>query len=335
MPSIYKRNKVWYIDYRIDGKRERKRIGSSKKVAELELKNIEVKLSRGEIEPPTKKKSLHEFFDELEKYIEINKKHNTKVRYLEVLDHFKEFLKDYPSITHLTHINSRIMEHYKQARTEHVAHKTVNFEIGTIGHFFNLAIKYNYISKNPVEDVEKLKWKQKTPKFFSKKEIKLILENCGERLYPIFLAFLYTGMRKNELKNLEWTDIDFKNKLIKVQIKDFWEPKFGSARLIPMNRKLCEILGKHDRKSRWVFCTNSGQQVRHLRRDLLLLCDRLGIKNVTLHTFRHTFASHLVMSGVDLPSVQKLLGHKDIKTTMIYAHLAPDHLKRAVEKIKF
>jgi integrase len=141
-------------------------------------------------------------------------------------------------------------------------------------------------------------------------------------------------LRKSELTNLEWTDIDFKNKVLRVQIKDFWEPKFGSARVIPMNRKLYEVLNKMEKKSRWVFCSISGLQIRHLRRDLLHICDRLGIKNVTLHTFRHTFASHLIMAGVDLPTVQKLMGHKDIKTTMIYSHLAPEHLKLAVEKLK-
>ena len=73
----------------------------------------------------------------------------------------------------------------------------------------------------------------------------------------------------------------------------------------------------------------------HLRRDLVNICDRLEIENVNLHTFRHAFASHLVMSGADLPTVQKLLGHKDIKTTMIYAHLAPEHLKHAINKLNF
>ena len=52
-----------------------------------------------------------------------------------------------------------------------------------------------------------------------------------------------------------------------------------------------------------------------------------------LHTLRHTFASHLVMSGVDLPTVKKLMGHSDIQTTMIYAHLAPDHLQEAVDRL--
>lgn len=59
------------------------------------------------------------------------------------------------------------------------------------------------------------------------------------------------------------------------------------------------------------------------------------LTDVTLHTLRHTFASHLVMSGVDLPSVQKLMGHKDIKTTMRYAYLVPDHLRAAMAMLDF
>jgi site-specific recombinase XerD len=61
-----------------------------------------------------------------------------------------------------------------------------------------------------------------------------------------------------------------------------------------------------------------------------------GVENLTkLHTLRHTFASHLVMSGVDLLTVKKLMGHSDIQTTMIYAYLAPDHLAEAVDKLTF
>ena len=60
-----------------------------------------------------------------------------------------------------------------------------------------------------------------------------------------------------------------------------------------------------------------------------------GIRHVFMHVFRHTLASHLVMAGVDLRTVQQLMGHKDIKMTMRYAHLAPDHLKGAVERLDF
>jgi site-specific recombinase XerD len=74
----------------------------------------------------------------------------------------------------------------------------------------------------------------------------------------------------------------------------------------------------------------SGSKIRtKLREKLIQIAKKAGIDNLTkLHTLRHTFASHLVMSGVDLPTVKKLMGHSDIQTTMIYTHLAPDHLTR-------
>ena len=62
---------------------------------------------------------------------------------------------------------------------------------------------------------------------------------------------------------------------------------------------------------------------------------RAGLKGVCIHSLRHTFASHLVMAGVDLATVQKLMGYRDIKTTLRYAHLAPDHLKSAVTRLDF
>jgi site-specific recombinase XerD len=70
-------------------------------------------------------------------------------------------------------------------------------------------------------------------------------------------------------------------------------------------------------------------------KNIKAMAEKAGLEGVGVHTLRHTFASHLVMAGVDLATVQKLLGHSSITTTMIYAHLAPDHLRAAVEKLSF
>ena len=89
--------------------------------------------------------------------------------------------------------------------------------------------------------------------------------------------------------------------------------------------------------SRYVFCAKDGGKLRtKLREKLIKVAKQAEIQDLTrLHTLRHTFASHLVMQGVDLPTVMKLMGHADIQTTMIYAHLAPDHLADAVNKLTF
>jgi site-specific recombinase XerD len=68
---------------------------------------------------------------------------------------------------------------------------------------------------------------------------------------------------------------------------------------------------------------------------LIQAAKRANVTDVTLHTFRHTFASWLVMEGIDINTVRELLGHSDIKTTMKYTHLAPEHVKRAVERLQF
>lgn len=84
------------------------------------------------------------------------------------------------------------------------------------------------------------------------------------------------------------------------------------------------------------FCTKDSRPlVNNLNRRFKNAAKRAGLEKISIHTLRHTFASHLVMAGVPLVTVSSLLGHSDIKTTMIYAHLSPDHLKDAVNKLNF
>jgi site-specific recombinase XerD len=102
---------------------------------------------------------------------------------------------------------------------------------------------------------------------------------------------------------------------------------------------LQEISGKSRKPTPddYVFKVKAAGRSRNwMREQLIKIATKAGISDLTkLHTLRHTFASHLVMKGVDLPTVMKLMGHSDIQTTMIYAHLAPDHLAGAVNKLDF
>ncbi|MCH9024014.1 MAG: tyrosine-type recombinase/integrase [candidate division Zixibacteria bacterium] len=365
MGAIFKRGRVWYIDVRANGRRIRKRIGSAKKIAQLALQDAEVKIARNEFGFAQNDIFIDKFFEQFLDYSRANHQPSTYNRYRAVIDHFKLFAKKVDDIGFLSQVTPKTLDLYKVFRKDswvnpngkpvesdndvngHTrkgarAH-TINFEIGALKTMFNLAIKWGYLKENPTTKVKPLKVNDSKPvRFLSDKEVSKFLNACPADLYPIYFTFLNTGMRKAELENLEWDDVDLKRRKIKIRRKEFWQPKTGE-REIPISDKLHKLLIKlkvsNDKsiKSNFVFPDSSGTIIRtKLRERLIRIAREADIEGLTkLHTLRHTFASQLVMSGVDLPTVMKLMGHSDIQTTMIYAHLAPDHLADAVNKLSF
>jgi integrase len=113
--------------------------------------------------------------------------------------------------------------------------------------------------------------------------------------------------------------------------------KNGEARSVPMNQLLTDILKSvklaNSRGDR-LFCNRDGTPYRSFRSAFERAVRKAGITNFTFHDLRHTFASRLVMAGVDLPTVKELLGHRDIRMTMRYTHLSSDHKQAAVGKLE-
>ncbi len=136
--------------------------------------------------------------------------------------------------------------------------------------------------------------------------------------------------------------LDVRSGGCRVRRSQGWKPKTDD-REIPINDGLFkpfqQLEKKNSRglKSSYVFHGEDGGILKPpLREKLIKIAQEAGIENLTkIHSLRHAFASRLVMSGVDLPTVQKLMGHSDIETTMIHAHLASDHLANAIEKLSF
>jgi site-specific recombinase XerD len=335
------------------------------KIAELALKDAEVKIARDELGFAKNDISMEAFMEKFLEYSQANHSPATFKRYRALIDHFRRYLQQRSEIVFLSQVKAKEIDEYKAFRKgEWVnpdgdpvesdddvsghnrrgagAH-TINFELGTLRSIFYLAVKWGYLRENPVKGVVRLKANDsEPPRFLTKEECRRLLESSPPDLRAIFFTFLNTGMRKAELENLEWSDIDFKRRKIKIQRKDFWHPKTGE-REIPMNQAghdlLKELKQKNDKhlKSDFVFPHKDGGKIREkLRRQIISVAKKIGIEGLTkLHSLRHTYPSHLVMKGVDLPTVQKLMGYSDIETTMIYSHLTPDHLADAVEKLEF
>lgn len=343
MATLRKKGSAYFIDYRINGKRMRKSVGRSKKIADLALSDLEVKLAKGELGFEKKDGLLTNLLTDFLNYCKTNLAPGTQKRYRSIVDNFKRFLSNkYPYIEKASHFNPKIFEDFKQFRKEEGAvNRTINAEFVVVRMMFRLAVQWGYLSKNPSDGVSKLKIQQKiAPRFLTEEECKKLLANADEFLRPIFYAFLNTGMRKSELENLEWEDVDFGRRKIKIRAKDEWTPK-TDEREIPINEGVYQVLHKQRETangSKYVFPDEDGGKIykNRLRRRFMTITKRCGFGDVTkVHTLRHTFASHLVMKGVDLTTIKQLLGHSDIETTMIYSHLTDEHVDKAVEKLSF
>jgi len=151
----------------------------------------------------------------------------------------------------------------------------------------------------------------------------------------IILA-LNTGMRHRELLNLEWSRVDLHHNLIYLGPVDQKGKRHSSVPLNAASRRaLKRQLGQHNK---YVFVYKAGEgarKIQSVRKSFATACRNTGLQDFHVHDLRHTFVSWMVQSGVPLRTVSEAARHKSIETTMKYAHLAPEHVRDAVESNSF
>jgi integrase len=150
---------------------------------------------------------------------------------------------------------------------------------------------------------------------------------------PIILTAMHTGLRRGELLSLTWDDIFFPNEYLVVKGS---EAKSKKSRTIPLNGTVLEVLKDWRQQNpfcHYVFVSGEDKPLTDIKKPWLKLVEQAGLTNFNFHDLRHHFASKLVMNGVDLNTVRELLGHSDLKMTLRYAHLAPEHKAAAVKLI--
>jgi integrase len=155
-----------------------------------------------------------------------------------------------------------------------------------------------------------------------------------DHVAPLVLLALNTGLRRGELLRLQWRDLDLGRKVLTVRGED---AKTGQTRHVPLNSEAATVV--REWKSTpdldgYVFVSaHDMQPLSSIRKAWTGVLDTAGVKCFRFHDLHHTFASNLVMAGVDLNTVRELLGHKSIAMTLRYAHLAPEHKAAAVEML--
>lgn len=211
---------------------------------------------------------------------------------------------------------------------------TVNRHIATLKHMFTKAVEWEMVGEETLRKVRRVKQlpeNNRRLRYLSKEESQALINASSPHLRPIIITALNTGMRREEILSLEWgKHVDLRHGFILLD-----KTKNGDRREIPINTDLRETLQGLIRhiNSPYVFVDSNGGRFKEVKRSFSTACRKAGLKDFHFHDLRHTFASQLVMAGVDLITVKELLGHKSIAMTLRYAHLAPGHKIKAVESL--
>ena len=318
MSCIYNRAGFYY--YRGFGQRFSLKTRDRKEAQKLKKeydRRFSVEEARGDTIHKPKRVLFKDAMDEYLRY----KKQNFAVRTYQTDKQRLGWILDYNGNIPLTRISTDSIIDYVEARQEVVKRSTVRIDLICWKAFLSYCVKRKYIRENPFVFYPIERGKARLV-YLSLKEIKQLQayeDPARPWLNKLINLALLTGFRRNELATLAWENIS-KNTIIVVG-------KTGK-REFPNSLKIQEILDKIPRVSCWVFSVHRYPK-KHLDPDTITLAVKgafVNLKfssNYSLHTLRHTFASHLALQGVPIQQIGLLLGHKDLQTTLIYAHLLP------------
>lgn len=329
MSHLYRRNKIYWLAFYKDSKPYWRSLKTKDYTTAKYLQaKYDKEIAEGKYityEPNPRCDKVLEEYEKATEYHKVKKTHkNDSAR-------IKDFLT-WSGIKTLTQITEKKLQDYLNYRIkqDNLSLNSCNRYISTIKAWFNFAVRRKYIFTNPIKDFKKYKVPQNPPKFLSKDETDRILKAAKDtRLYPAIFTALYTGMRRKEIFNLDWQDIDFQQNIITVKNKDGFLTKSKKFRIIPLHHKLREfLLSLRENNGR---CFDEA----NFKRLFPKIIKKAGLKNIGFHHFRHTLASNLALSGVDLYTIAQILGHSSIAVTQIYAHLTKDYIKTAIDKLNF
>ena len=287
-------------------------------------------------------KNLEHFVQVLK--IEKNHSSNTINSYLSDLKSFEKYLlKRKISFKKTINDTDVVKKYFRYLSRSKISPRSIKRKFSSLSSYFSYLIERKKIKKNPLNGIYTPKLTKKLPTVLSVEEIKKIFkqsENNDNELLGLrdrcIIELLYScGLRVSELCELKVNNIQFdlnvirffgkgnKERIIPLTFyaKEWLEKYLYQSRQILSNRKLSD--------QKYVFLSNNGKRLTRaaIWQSIKKYVGAAGItKTVSPHTFRHSFATHLVDGGANLVEIQKLLGHSDISTTEIYVHLSKDFI---------
>ena len=281
---------------------------------------------------------MRRFIDKFSNYLEVEKNYSehTLRNYRSDLEGLASFLGD-KELKAITHLDLR--RYLAELKTRGNAKRTVVRKLGAIRSFFRFLSREKYIHNNPADSVFTPKMDKKLPEFLdAESTIKLVTSPAGNTSSSLrdraMLEVLYsTGMRVSELVGMNTDDVDIISGAVKVRGKGKRERMALLGK--EAQKALRNYLDKRKGEEKAVFLNKRGRRLtdRSVRRILDKYVKQCSIEqNISPHSIRHSFATHLLNNGADLRSVQELLGHKNLSTTQIYTHLGSQRIKEIYSK---
>jgi integrase/recombinase XerD len=276
--------------------------------------------------------------EEYRNYLVLEKalSNNTVDSYINDVQNLKSFCIDHINIQSCREVNIDTLRAFlvmlnKTSRSS----KSQARIISGMTSFFDYLTLENLIETNPCRQLDRPKYERKLPDTLSQDEINTILKSIdlskkhGERNRTIVETLYSCGLRVSELVNLKCSNLFLKDSYMIVVGKGY------KQRLIPLNKTIKKYLRNYITKIRahqsiekghedYVFLNNRGKKLTRMMIFTIVkrLVEKLGLqKTISPHTFRHSFASHLLEGGADLRAIQSMLGHESISTTEIYLHI--------------
>ena len=267
--------------------------------------------------------------------LERNYSNNTSLSYVKDVTLFSDFIKK-----DLLLVDKKDIEKYIRGLNK--SSKTISHVISSLKSFYNYYMRMGNINSNPTDEIDRPKIEKKIPEFLTLEEVSSLLNfkvnNEFEARNKAILELLYSsGLRISELTSLELSNIDLDECLVRVMGKG------SKERIVPLGDYAIEALKEYiyfyrpmlnKNNSSYIFLNSRGGILsrQFIFKVIKEECIKKGIrKNVSPHTLRHTFATHLLKNGADLRIIQELLGHENLSTTQIYTHLTNDKLKHDYE----
>lgn len=337
-----KRGSYYWIDFMFNGQRIRKRSpDNSHKGAltyELLLRN---RLARGEPLAEAKPEIRYQFKDILlqwlEQYVQTNNKPSdyTIKRYI-----VNSNLIPYFGDKYIEDIKTYDIEKYKShlLQQKKLSAKSTNNYMSIISGCLKWAKEMEVISDLPT--LKLLKVPPQKYDYLTTEETEQLLKNANGIWYEMILVAVKTGLRFGELLALKWEDINFKKSYLTVNrniVRNVEvSPKNNKSRTIPLTSSIINLLQNKNKVSVYIFHDANLDHLKYnacLRR-LQKICLKAGLRQISWHNLRHSFASHLAENKVSIIAIKELLGHSDIKTTMRYVHTNFPVLKNAIETLE-